>query len=465
MDERGTTAPKAGTCRLVAVVQDFRERLADGSLTDGGATDVAALSDADRIDLLRTLEELTGTVRAVQAEVTVAFDASQRAEQATAGVRADRQSRGIGAQVGMARRDSPHRGSRHVGLARTLLSELPHTYAALRAGVLTEWRATIVARETAVLTAEDRANVDRVVCADLAGLDGLGDKKLEARVRRLAYRLDPAAAVRRAGKAAEDRRVSVRPAPDVMSQVSALLPAAQGVAVYAALKRAADSAMAGGDDRSRSQVMADTLVERVTGQSSADATPVAVDLVIPADALLSQGADPHAAPELIGYGPVPAGWARDLIRTAAATAGEPAASWLRRVFADPVTGELVAMDSRQRSFPAGLEHLIAIRDAGICRTPWCGAPIRHQDHVVPAVDGGETSAANGQGLCAQCNHAKQAPGWEARPVAGGPRHQVVTSTPTGHTYRSTAPPLPGSRPHRMDVAWTVEDRLRLILAA
>src|SRR4051812_12144108 len=51
------------------------------------------------------------------------------------------------------------------------------------------------------------------------------------------------------------------------------------------------------------------------------------------------------------------------------------------------------------------------------------------------------------GLCVQCNDAKQAPGWEAVPRPG-PRHTVVVRTPTGHTYRSTAAPLPGHPPGR-----------------
>ncbi|MDQ6752497.1 MAG: hypothetical protein M3017_03565, partial [Actinomycetota bacterium] len=47
------------------------------------------------------------------------------------------------------------------------------------------------------------------------------------------------------------------------------------------------------------------------------------------------------------------------------------------------------------------------------------------------------------GLCERCNQAKEAPGWSSRPRPG-PRHTVETRTPTGHTYRSTAPPLPGT---------------------
>ncbi|MFP5312679.1 MAG: hypothetical protein ACLGH7_09785, partial [Actinomycetes bacterium] len=45
--------------------------------------------------------------------------------------------------------------------------------------------------------------------------------------------------------------------------------------------------------------------------------------------------------------------------------------------------------------------------------------------------------------CEACNHTKETPGWTAKPVPG-PRHTVATTTPTGHTYNSTAPPLPGT---------------------
>ena len=47
-------------------------------------------------------------------------------------------------------------------------------------------------------------------------------------------------------------------------QYHALLPVAQGVATYAALSQAADAARAEGDPRSRGQVLADTVVERVS---------------------------------------------------------------------------------------------------------------------------------------------------------------------------------------------------------
>jgi hypothetical protein len=81
----------------------------------------------------------------------------------------------------------------------------------------------------------------------------------------------------------------------------------------------------------------------------------------------------------------------------------------------------------------------------VCRTPWCDAPVRHADHVLPLARGGATEAANGQGLCEQCNYVKESPGWSAGPAPGSSpgRHLVETVTPTGHHYQSRPPPLPG----------------------
>ena len=121
--------------------------------------------------------------------------------------------------------------------------------------------------------------------------------------------------------------------------------------------------------------------------------------------------------------------------------------WVRRLFTAPGGGELVALDSRRRHFPAGLRRMLRLRDQ-TCRTPWCDAPIRHDDHVRPVALGGATSAANGQGLCESCNHAKEAPGWSAEVVAdglAGSPHQVRWRTPTGHEHHGTAPPVLAGR--------------------
>ena len=405
----------------------------------GMRADLAAIgTDHDGpvlIDLLRELEMLKSAAAAAQARVTVAFDASQRAAQRAAGVPERRVGQGIASQVALAKRESPARATRYVGLAKILTTELPMTFAALEAGETSEWRASIVASQTIWLTREQRATVD----AELAGrLGSLGDREVEAETKKIAYRLDPHGYVKRCRRAATDRRVTLRPAPDTMTHLSALLPVAQGVATYATLVRAADTARATGDPRSRGQVMADTLVELITGQATATAVPVEVTIVLNETTLTWQDEPAH----LDGYGPIPAGTARDLLHDA------PTA-WYRRLHTDPATGRLTGLDPRRRVFTGTLRKALILRDQ-YCRTPWCAAPIRHADHATPADQGGPTTLPNGQGLCESCNYAKTAPGWTSTPAPGphGTSDSVTITTPTGHTYTSRPPDLPGTTRRR-----------------
>ncbi len=228
-----------------------------------------------------------------------------------------------------------------------------------------------------------------------------------------------------------------------MTWLTALLPATEGVAVYAALMKAAESARAAGDPRSNGQLMADTLVERVTGLSATADTVsdgesgggpgINLGLVM-TDAALFGGSDEPALLE--GFGPVPAELARELLVDAC---DRQERIWLRRLYTHPTTGELISMDSTSRLFRNSLARFIRLRDQ-VCRTPWCDAPIRHSDHVTDHADGGPTSASNGQGLCQACNLAKQAPGWRARPSRDPtPGHAVTTTTPTGTGIRRGHP--------------------------
>ncbi|MGN6610919.1 MAG: HNH endonuclease, partial [Angustibacter sp.] len=142
---------------------------------------------AELVDLITELERLKCQAEGAQVAATAALDVEQRAEQATAGVPAERRGQGVGLQVALARRESHHRGTRHLGLARALTTELPRTLKALRDGRTSEWRATLVARETACLTREARAAVDRALSDDV--LERSGERELVAQLRRLSYRL------------------------------------------------------------------------------------------------------------------------------------------------------------------------------------------------------------------------------------------------------------------------------------
>ena len=498
--DRGAGQPGPGPASAVSPVPAALTSAVIAGWRDALAGVDRDISDAERVDQLRVLEELKAAAAAAQARIAVDLDVSQRREQEAAGVAAARRGQGVGAQVALARRESAHQGGRLLGLAKALVLEMPHTYAALRSGTLSEWRATVLVREAICLAGPDRAAFDAQLWADPAAVERLGTRALVARAKQLAYRLDAASVVARARRAEGERGVSLRPAPDTMTYLTGLLPVAQGVGVWAALTRTADALRAQGDGRSRGQIMADTLVERVTGQTRADQVPVEVQLVMTDRTLLAGDTEPAHIP---GYGTVPGQFARDLIadRLGASTtldapdgvdgetsaggaggsavgpgagggdAGAPGAgegkvlAWLRRLFTAPGTGELVALDSRRRIAPPGLARFITTRDLA-CRTTWCDAPIRHRDHILPAAQGGPTTAANLRGACEGCNYARQAPGWSARtlPVqggeggegeaaAGGQRagpgaHVVELTTPTGHRYTSHAPPLPGHRPAR-----------------
>lgn len=397
------------------------------------SSDSAAL-----VDQLRGLEELKAAIAAAQARVAVAFDLAQRAEQAEAGIPAAELGQGVAAQVALARGESPSRGGRLLGLAKALVAEMPRTLAALDAGRLNEWRATLVVRETACLGAADRCAVDEELAADTGTFAGAGDRAVVAAARAAAYRRDPRSVTQRAAHAAGERCVGLRPAPDTMARLTALLPVAEGVAAYAALGAHADTLRAGGDERSRGQIMADTLVERTAG-TPGGVSGVEIQLVM-TDRTLFQG-DPEPA-RLPGYGIVPAGWARSLVSAGVEAGGQDFRVWLRRLYTAPGAGDLVGMDSRARLFPAGLRRFIQARD-DTCRTPYCDAPIRHHDHVVAWHASGATSLGNAAGLCEACNHTKENHGWKTIPRPG-PRHTIEYRTPTGHTYHSTAPPPPGS---------------------
>ena len=441
----GESRPAPTGVPVTAELTRLMSRLA---ALEGLGRDGQALSEAELVDQIAVMERLKSGLAAAQARVTARLDARRRARESAAGVPAAQRGKGLGREVALARRDSVRKGDRHLGFARALVREMPHTLAALTRGEISEWRATLVVQATAVLSAEHRAMVD----AELAGaLAGLGDKQVAARARAIGYRLDPGSALRRVRGAHGDRRVGLRPAPDTMSYLTGFLPVAQGVACHAALARHADSLRARGDSRSRGQIMADTLVERVTGQATADAGDAEIGLVM-TDRTLFGAADTPA--RLAGYGPIPASLARQIVRGAHR-------AWLRRLFAHPASGALVAMDSRRRCFDGELRHLLVLRDE-LCRTPWCGAPVRHADHVRGAARGGATRAANGAGLCAACNYAKERPGWDARTIESPDgRHTIAIITPTGHRYHSRAPDLPGGTgpPVSARVSSPLESRL------
>ena len=395
--------------------------------------------DADEAVLLgriAELERVKAAAAAEQARAAAVLEARRIDAARAGGPRVSRAA--LGSEIGLARRESPHRGERLMAMARILVADMPCTLAALEAGVLSEHRAELITKEAACLSALDRQLLDVELCSDPAPLAGLGNTEVSAEAARIVYELDQQTVLDKMTRARAARHVRFRVARDGMMSMTVLLPAAHGQLVRQTLAREAASVVAAGSGRGRAQVMADVVVERVTGRNPVESpVPVTVNLVLSDQTLLTGGEEPA---QLDGYGPIPAVLARDLVLAAAAD--EKAGAAVRRLYAQPGTGKLVAMESKARAFPKGLARFIALRDQ-ICRTPFCNARIRHTDHVTPHVKSGPTSAHNGDGLCEHCNYVKEEPGWQAAASYDRyGRHTIALTTPSGAVYTSTAPPTP-----------------------
>ena len=427
--------------------------------------DVATLGDRERVALVAELERLKGAASSTQVRATDAYRESRHE-------RAPRDaSRSVGAEIGLARRESPTMGDRFVGVSRALVHEMPYTMAALADGTIGERHAVEMVKETAALTREDRGVVDGRLAKVITRL---GPRAAGRAARRAAAELDAASVVARMERAVRSRRVSVRPAPDGMAYLTVLAPMRECVGAYAALRKHATAVIAGQcpdeepDGRGAGAVMADTAARLLAGLAPGQVAPVEVHLVMTDRSLLGTG-DPHRPvnepARVPGHGSVPAPVARAWVRDA-----DAGSVWLRRLYTSPDGRDLVAMDARGRTFRGLLRRMLVLRD-DVCATPWCDAPIVHADHTRPAREGGPTSYHNGSGTCARCNQTKEAPGWLVEVVhrgpgiRGGPPRDVRVTTPTHHAYRSQAPPLLGwGGPEPSSSASLLERHLAALLA-
>ncbi len=453
---------------------------------------VDQVSGAALVDVIEALEELKNAIAAAQAHAQSLFVAQQRLDQARAGIPQQNIGRGIAHQVALARHESPYRGRQITELSEVLVREMPRSMDAFSRGKLSEYRVGLLAKETAFLSLEHRAQVDQLICGDPEAAGLLGSRELSTAARKAAYKLDPKAFVKRNEKAVGDRYVSLRPAADGMTYLTALIPLKQGVRILSTLTKVADGLRSAGDERGKGQIMADALMHRLVQHApcnegagklsehrgvparefaaapsagapavgvasqqlctTMDEANISLELVMTDRSLFGSDNEPAV---LVGYDPIPAPAARGMILGADCGGGGGGPSpqvWLKRLFTHPGTNQLLALDSQARLFPEGMKEFLRIQDQR-CQTPYCDAPIREYDHVKAYAAGGTTSIDNGQGLCADCNKAKEVLGWSSRRHAGGgaveadlandgPSTTEIT-TPTGHRYISTAPPLPG----------------------
>ena len=293
-DEAVEPSGDAVVARLDVILEELAAVVGDGT----------AVSDAARIDRMARLEKLRAVTAAVQAAESVKFAQSQVAEQLAAEVYPDAIGRGIAEQIGLACRISPSVAARRLATARAWWFELPDTYRQLSSGELSEPIAEQVVTETRHLDPERRGHVDKQLHA--TGIARLGFKAATACIRQ--DRL-PGGPGRLYAAGPHRTQTSPRQHPAGTRHHGYAHRLSAGGAGHRLLRRTpphADSAVAGGDGRTRDQIMADTLVERITGQTRATDINIELQLMMPLETL--DRPRYHRTATIPEYGPLPAGW-------------------------------------------------------------------------------------------------------------------------------------------------------------
>jgi len=440
--------------------------------------------DQEVTALIATAEKLRNALAGLQIRATNTLETLRRAEHrldhpTEADAPAERQERhtmsahqSVVLDLGIALKISPSKASDFTRNARKATTQYPDALAHVNSGAMNPTRLDLLLRETTCLTHGDRREVDQALAPDLPLL---GDTEARNLIRAACYEIDENVASKRWNEAHEHRYVTLRPDEDGTMTLTGTLPQTEGIAIETGLRAHAARMKRNGDPRPLAHIKADTLTEALlkhltelngTTVTNVGARPehspepttqqdttrdtaprLEIQLVITDTTLFRNGTEPA---HWVGHGPVPADAARHLIKDAIAAEldhqeqafkGTPWAPivTLLRVWQDPDTKNLVAMESKARTFPPGLAHFIRTRD-DTCQGPYCGAPIRDIDHIHPHHQGGPTTADNAQGLCRHCNLTKELDHVITIHHEDG---STQTITPGGQTH--TTPPDPATR--------------------
>ena len=429
------------------------------------------------------IHELRSALDAVEARAVVALaDSLTLRKQAEANARVAQEAAEAPPMAAL-RREAAHEAAREVSMLvgrspasaahslasqRRLVADMPEMLTALATAQVTSTAAHRTARSFAPLPPEHRSLADRLLGERLPDLEGAGSETWDAATAAAIAGADPHGQKRRHQRARQERHVTVRRAEHGMATVSARISALDGARIRKRLSLEAERLRAAGDRRGHQAIQADSFVDTLLGQEDGMvATTLDIGVMITERALIHPGGGDLARIE--GYGTASAEVLREELRGplgAALTAdaedvmgpdGPALHAVMRRLYTHPRTGELVAVESRARAFPAALARFIRWRDQ-TCRAPYCDASIRQIDHILAHAAGGDTCLDNGQGLCAHCNGKEQQTRTVQRVVEPGTDGHVVEWISRAGTRRRTRPssltsPVrrsrrrPTSRPH------------------
>lgn len=451
---------RAGPRGIAESLGDEHYLLASLVLAPGSVFDAEQHEPGEFVQLLDRIHEISCALEALRARSEVALADSyivrrraeamaQVAHEADAVPSQDKIDRvaekTAGREISMITRRSPSSAGRSLASSRRLVEGMPEMLTALATGKITTETAYDSARNTAVLEPFARRQVDELLGERLPDMDGAGRGRWRQAITAAIEAVDPHGESGRHLRARRERNVTVRSGEHGMATLTARMPAVDVVLMRKRLSLEAERLRAQGDRRGHQAIMADLLADTVLGREG-EMEPVTVDIgLIITDRALFHPKHGDVA-HIEGYGPVPAEAVREQLRAALQEPSDPdqdpygpdgpaLRAVLRRLYTHPETGELVAVESEARAFPEKLGRFLTIRDSS-CRGPFCDAPIRQHDHIIPRSQGGPTSIENGQDACAHCNQKEE----HLRTVrrTGQPGHRVEWVSHAG-TRRVTGP--------------------------
>lgn len=380
------------------------------------------LDDVERVLLLQTWERCSRWVAAQQCRAVVAV----------AGVKASDRDDFAREHVRVALRGCGGSPRANVDIARALSGALLGARDALEAGVMSYDHVRALVRETRELDPLTAREVsDRVIPKATRQTPA----EFARTVRRAVIAADPLLAQMRAERIGEEREVSRQHLPDAQALLSATGPAVDVATIWTALDvRAAARGEGGAAGSAGSSTLAkrrfDALVEICaeslaaagsTGTPTSRRSGVRPTVFIFADALTWAGLADGPA-DLEGYGPIPAGIAREHFTDS---------TW-RAVVTDAVHSTVVGVaDSSYVPSPRLRRHLFA-RDRR-CGFPGCGAAVWFcdADHNLAHADGGCTDLDNCGLLCRRHHRLKTFTRWEWRRRPDG---TIEWTDPQGHVW-------------------------------
>ena len=373
---------------------------------------------------------------ALRAQVMQAgFDAMLLEEQAVRGERLradDPVVRGFIQHQAQVLQLSSQAVARRLEHARILRDRLPLTWAVFLAGGTSEPIAGVAAAQSIGLP-DDALPVYDAAAAALVQTERAG--VVERELEQLRDELAPEAAIARAEQQADRRHVTARPEGDGGGVLEIHGTAVDIAAAYDALRqRAVATHGRDGECRALGALMADDAIdlilggaavarpsaptpgERATARAAAseadspsypgerigdDARPgrkaVHAEILVIVPAGTATGAS-NAPGRLAGMGALDAETARALVAHTTA--------WTR-VAVDPITDEVLGIDSHERYIPSGLKKLLHARTP-VCTGDGCGLPAHRADidHLVRYEHDGRTRHDNLQILCRKSHLAK-----------------------------------------------------------